>query len=271
MIRSALGLLLFAVGGLVSLVFALLALVFFFLGGSRMRWFAGWRELATRYGGVVDSWWWLPRMRLQWRGVPVVLRSQKKLDGTRLMGTVLESAAPEVAGNFSVRSRDWPAPVTSRRRAAGPAAGDGFDGMFDVQFHPATGPIRLPDAVRWQIQELAHWSGESPLHVQVKSQQIRIARPGYLTKPEALDDFLRLGLRLVDQLRTMETRGLEFVNEDQAILLDDAVCPICTDRIEGRMTLCVRCKTPHCRDCWEYNGKCGMFACNETRSTPVRE
>lgn len=265
--------------GLLALVTSLFFLFRFFLGQGRMRWFTTWRELATRYRGLVDSCWWLPRMRMQWRGQPVVLTSQKRYDGQRLQGTVLESSAPELEGAWWIESRDWanpPGPAPRRQRKQGnqtataPAPLSGFDESFVVTTPQGTRSLpELPDAIRWQLLELLRWSGSAPLQIRVEPRRIRIARPGYLKTPAELDDFLRLGLRVIDQFRTMRTSGLEFVNEDQATVLDETFCPICTDRIEGRTVICVRCKTPHCRDCWEYNGKCGMFACNETRYTAV--
>jgi len=55
-------------------------------------------------------------------------------------------------------------------------------------------------------------------------------------------DFIQQALQIFDLLRLSESWGVKF--------LDGA-----------------RCQTPHCRDCWEYNGQCATFACRETRFT----
>ena len=59
--------------------------------------------------------------------------------------------------------------------------------------------------------------------------------------------------------------GIEFVREDEAAVVNDVKCPICSEEITHDMVVCTRCKTPHCHDCWQYNGQCATFACSETR------
>ena len=45
----------------------------------------------------------------------------------------------------------------------------------------------------------------------------------------------------------------------------DTSCPICgTPLSEGQVVSCVKCTTPHHDECWEFNGRCSMFACGET-------
>ena len=89
--------------------------------------------------------------------------------------------------------------------------------------------------------------------------------PTALSEEQQLDDFLRLSLQVIDQLKSAEIRGIEFVNQDKAVVMDDVVCPVCSEAVAGEMVVCVRCKTPHCRECWEYNTCCATFACGEKR------
>ncbi len=141
---------------------------------------------------------------------------------------------------------------------------DPLPGSFSDRLSVSGNPL-LAEAVRWQLMELAQWSGTSLIRLDLVGQRLRIQRAGYLTDSAPVEDFLRLALRVVDQLRTGRAEGLQFVNEQQATLLDDVSCPICADQLEGRMVICVRCKTPHCRECWDYNGRCAMFGCGEIR------
>ncbi|MBI4864483.1 MAG: hypothetical protein HY815_30125 [Candidatus Riflebacteria bacterium] len=46
---------------------------------------------------------------------------------------------------------------------------------------------------------------------------------------------------------------------------EQARCQVCGERIGLDKIECRRCETPHHRDCWEYNGRCSMYACGETR------
>ena len=48
------------------------------------------------------------------------------------------------------------------------------------------------------------------------------------------------------------------------------VCTVCGCKIlEGPVTTCPRCETPHHQDCWGYNGGCGIFACNPATKAVV--
>jgi hypothetical protein len=192
---------------------------------------------------------------------------------------LLQSTAPEVNNELIVQSRGWPGTSTVASTAQSHPTSSGEIGtgnsLFDSRFeiidsgHKRTGIDLLGESVVWQMIELAQWSGREPIRIEISRNKVRIMRSSFLKKAGETDDFLRLGLRVIDQLRTIKTEGLEFVNEDQATILDDVFCPICTDRLTGNMVICVRCKTPHCRECWEYNGKCAMFACTETRCASV--
>lgn len=42
-------------------------------------------------------------------------------------------------------------------------------------------------------------------------------------------------------------------------------CKVCGERVILDRIDCRRCETPHHRDCWEYNGRCAVYACGETR------
>ena len=92
-----------------------------------------------------------------------------------------------------------------------------------------------------------------------------VSKPSFIKNFEQLDDFVRLSLSIYDQLMLTECEGIEFMAKDDVTIIDDVTCPICSEAIEYMTVICLRCKTPHCLDCWEYNGQCATFACNEKR------
>lgn len=48
------------------------------------------------------------------------------------------------------------------------------------------------------------------------------------------------------------------------------ICTVCGCKIlDGPATSCPRCDTPHHTDCWDYNGGCGIFACNPNTKAVV--
>jgi hypothetical protein len=36
---------------------------------------------------------------------------------------------------------------------------------------------------------------------------------------------------------------------------------VCCEQLSQDVVFCVRCKTPHHRDCWEYSGGCSTYGC----------
>ena len=81
--------------------------------------------------------------------------------------------------------------------------------------------------------------------------------------PIFIERYVRCCLHIYDQMVIGEVEGVTFV-EDELTIIDSLLCPICSGEIAEDLVLCSSCKSPHCRDCWEYNGKCATFACSET-------
>ena len=123
----------------------------------------------------------------------------------------------------------------------------------------------LNGSVQWQIEQLRRHLREREVLIKIERGNLLVAKPGYIKRYQDLEDFVRFSLNLFDQLMLLDVEGIEFVNENQASVVSDVKCPICSEEIIHEMVVCTRCKTPHCRDCWQYNGQCATFACAETR------
>ncbi len=131
--------------------------------------------------------------------------------------------------------------------------------------HPDDAKQLLSPNVQWQIEQLRRLTANQQVAVSIYRGKLTISKPGYLKDYQQLDDLIRFSLELFDQLMLVGVKGIEFLNEDQAAVVDSVKCPICSEVITQQMVVCQRCKTPHCLDCWEYNGQCATFACRETR------
>ena len=123
----------------------------------------------------------------------------------------------------------------------------------------------LNHGVQWQIEQLRRHLGKPELLIKIAQGKLLVAKPGYIKDKQDLEDFVRFSLDLFDQLMLIGAEGLEFVNDTEASIVSDVKCPICSEEILQDMVVCTRCKTPHCRDCWQYNGQCATFACSEKR------
>lgn len=128
----------------------------------------------------------------------------------------------------------------------------------------------LTDAVRWKIAELGSIQS-APLIVNVEDGHLTTKVQHWFSNGPDLLDFVQGGLELFDQLMLHKAEGVEFVHQNQAAVIEDFRCPICSDDVIQEMVVCRRCKTPHCAECWEYNGKCATFACMEKRCVRVVE
>ncbi|MDB2687596.1 hypothetical protein N9Y42_10330, partial [Mariniblastus sp.] len=134
---------------------------------------------------------------------------------------------------------------------------------------PVEAKRQLNKEIRWQLENLRRSSATGQLRIRTSRQSLEIAVPDDLRNCQPLDDFVRMSLKLYDLFALQETTGLNFVNDDEVQLVESMKCPICSEEIETEVVCCLRCQTPHCRDCWSYNGECATYACNETRYTEV--
>lgn len=134
-----------------------------------------------------------------------------------------------------------------------------------IQANPEQQARRLlTQAAQWRIAQLASLPPVVPLAITLAQGQLIVRRASFPKDFGSLDDFVRLSLELHDQFRLAIAEGVEF-SDSLAASIDETKCPVCCCEMDGPIVICARCRTPHCRDCWLYNGKCGMYACNETR------
>ena len=117
----------------------------------------------------------------------------------------------------------------------------------------------------WQIRQLMAHHNNSGVDVSIQHGQMRVSKLGYIKRQQQLDDFVRYSLELHDQFKLTFNQEIEFVASDEPAIVEEVTCPICSGTIYYELVTCVRCRTPHCADCWEYNGQCATYACNETR------
>ena len=135
--------------------------------------------------------------------------------------------------------------------------------------NPFEAKRQINSAIQWQLEQLRRAGKHRQVRMKLSERWLEVSVPSDLRNCQPIDDFVRMSLKLYDLLAMQETKGLNFVNEDSVTLLESVKCPICSVEIETKTVCCIRCQTPHCYDCWEYNGECATFACNETRFTEV--
>ncbi len=233
------------------------------------RWKTVYRKLASRYGGEVYSNRLRPRLRFQYHGMETCLRSRGFFGIPRATRTTLQALLPNCQlpklvafqpGQRMHLGRDCDMQLFQL----------GIDEL-DQQFQFFTSDPRMAAKLlnsTW-LERFSDLRRRFPKHavaIEVTPISMTIIRSGLIRKEKDLDDFIRLSLKLVDVTRFSTVEGLEFCSDLIYCATASVRCPICTEPPRNKIVVCASCKTLHCLDCWQYNGRCGMFACGETRT-----
>lgn len=81
-----------------------------------------------------------------------------------------------------------------------------------------------------------------------------------------LDRWLLLAFQLLDALPGADGKGRVALGVLRQRIDAESICKICGAGLaDGAVVRCLKCATPHHRDCWDFNGRCSTFACGETR------
>lgn len=79
-----------------------------------------------------------------------------------------------------------------------------------------------------------------------------------------IEALMTAAVRIFDSLRLPERESVLVVSATQSI--GEATCKVCgTAMASGAVVRCAKCATPHHRDCWQFNGRCAVFACGESK------
>lgn len=245
------------------IAFLFLAFLVSRLGMSAGRKKKFYRMLAQRYGGNVASRFMYPKLWFRYGAAMGYLKSARHRQYREQ--TVLTLTWPDKKLRFDVSTQDHYV-GTYRNSESIDAKEQGFIREFKIQTNDSVDTGRmLSHGVRWKIEQLAGQLGNDSVLVSLASGKLKIVKPGLVREFQQLDDLVRMGLELHDQLLLTKSEGIDFIDDAEAKILGDVKCPICSEEVMEEMVICLRCKTPHCRDCWQYNGHCATFACNETR------
>ena len=56
------------------------------------------------------------------------------------------------------------------------------------------------------------------------------------------------------------------VRVSQPVESAPARCPVCAESLAGHIRRCTQCGAVHHDECWQYNGRCAVYACASTRA-----
>jgi hypothetical protein len=127
----------------------------------------------------------------------------------------------------------------------------------------------LDPKARQSVDDLRNLLGNDRILISLNASRLMVRKQDVLSKFEDLAVFAELSGRLFDRVVAFSQResGIE-IDDDapSASAGEDPVCQVCGSRIPADVRVfCRKCRTPHHKECWEYNGKCSTFGCGEER------
>jgi hypothetical protein len=269
------------VGGIILVIYLavrLTATASAWVAGSRFR---GYKMLASRYQGRYEN-----------RG----LSDPPTVSFTHNGSSIRVGLAPNVPGQVlgprtrlvarfrqGIPFRLELAPVT---RPAPPQPPKGtrlvrvydpdFDRGFIVQANdPDMARAFLSLAVRGSVQALQRLAPPSGMLLSINPERLLVQVDRNLAQqPELLLQAVHQSLVVHDGLQagvaSRQNEGIEITVVGPASAEDAGppLCKVCGEVILEPAVLCIICKTPHHRDCWEFVGSCSIYGCHGKQCTP---
>ncbi len=241
------------------------------------QWNSTYRELAKRYRGQFYSRLLLPQMafrygqnhcrlenfyrRFFWRR-PVTRVLMNWPDRQAVLEITSHRFGSRLWGGFRYSMAKWNEPILDDQMAT--RLGPGDEGRDWINSDSAQRLLQLLN--RLQPREF---------NLLIRNGTASVTCGPFLSRRQQLEDLLQLTWQLLDQLKLGRTQGLDFLSSDPAAAasptIQQGLCPVCNQQLTDTVAICIGCRTPHCQDCWEYNGGCATFACGEKRFQTVRE
>lgn len=229
------------------------------------------QQLAQHYGGIMDRAGWLlpPGVRFWHHGSQVNVRINPHPPVRYYRGQVTQFTIswPDSALRCVIQTPPMPAQVTQTRDYRELLTGvPDFDRRYSIRGtdHEAVRAV-LSDAVQIQVDKLRRLLADDRVYIEFGRGELNVIKWRSFGHIAPLLAFVEGCLELYEQAMVSHSRGIDFVEDVEAQLLDEVVCSVCGDEIEEGLVYCRRCKTPHHRECWQYNGLCSVFGCGETR------
>ena len=126
----------------------------------------------------------------------------------------------------------------------------------------------LEPRVQKAVDDLRALLGNDKILISINSSRLMVRKQGIVGELPDLTVFSDLSLVVYDRLYVAWQResGIEILDDHPADTAAVPVCQVCGGPIPAdNRVYCRRCKTPHHKDCWEFNGLCSTFACGEKR------
>lgn len=127
----------------------------------------------------------------------------------------------------------------------------------------------LNAAVQQELIKLKQLRRNDHIYLSMNSSRLLIKKLSLLNRLEDLIAFYESSGRVCDEVMTLlgasGAGAIQILDVSFDGAVETPVCQVCGDEVTSNKVVCRRCRTPHHRDCWEYNGGCSVYACKERR------
>lgn len=221
-------------------------------------------DLAKRYlGKVFTTLGGSPGANFRYRDVLVRLTAALRFPRNGGRQTRLALDWPDrrfqlVVYRRGTRFRGWSHSGLSAFRSDQPALHEQFEIWTN---DTAISQGLLSPACVWHLFQLSELATNRHVLWYIRRGKCQIHIGGHFRRKKILPDVVAKMLELYSQALLTQQQGLDFVDERSPRVIEEMICPICSATIGRDVVICVRCRAPHCRECWQYNGKCATFGC----------
>jgi hypothetical protein len=224
--------------------------------------------LATRFKGqfTVSAWGGKASLWFRHGDVPVLIRRFYVSEAIWKRAAVTQFSVPWPDGRMQLQicARD---PAVARRFSSRDKEIDSALPEFNAAFSITS---RRPDfAKRFLTSDVLGyanrfiWPYKEGFRLKLQSGRLIIeTREGVHTARD-YEGFIRFCIEVFDQSLSSRESGVSFTKSNEAQIVADAKCPVCSE-VLVTMVVCKRCRTPHHEDCWTYYGGCSVYGCRET-------
>lgn len=273
----------FAVVGLLILAFyiavRLLVAGSAWLAGNRYR---AYRLLAARYHGRYENRGLSdpPTVSFHYNGSSVRVGLAPHVPG-QVLGPRTRVVARFGAGlpfRLELAPASRPAPLQPPKGTRHVRSGElEFDRGYIVQANdPDMARAFLTETVRRAVANLQRLAPPSGMLLSINPERLLVQVDRNLAQQaELLLLAVHEALVVLDGLRSgvasRLSQGIEIVASGATAAEDygPPLCKVCGESIEGPSVLCVVCRSPHHRDCWEFVGSCSIYGCNGRQCVPA--
>lgn len=116
--------------------------------------------------------------------------------------------------------------------------------------------------VRQRIADIERIDRIADVAIHARPGNLAVRRLRRVDSPPDLRQFYEASVAIAEALARTCFARVASMGGTAALPAARGTCLVCGEDLSGRLVVsCRRCRTPHHRDCWQYNGRCAVYGC----------